>query len=236
MTLVRHGQASYMEVDYDRLSPLGEEQARRLGHFWSRHRIVFAQVFHGPAKRHIRTMEIAGEIVRGAGLPWPEPTLIPDLDEFDAYMVQKRMLPVLIEKDERVRQLEGEFRQYQHSPEAGRLLQKLFEEVARHWSSGRFDMPEVETWSQFRRRISQALDQIRAAAGPSSNTAVFTSGGPIAATVAQVLDLPPEKAIEFVWLSRNCSYAQFLFSGERFSMHAFNAIPHFDDLSMLTYR
>ena len=31
LTLVRHGQASYLQQNYDELSPLGEQQARMLG-------------------------------------------------------------------------------------------------------------------------------------------------------------------------------------------------------------
>ena len=43
----------------------------------------------------------------------------------------------------------------------------------------------------------------------------------------------PLAAIEFVWLARNCSFAEFLFSGDRFSMHSFNSIPHLDDRRLL---
>jgi broad specificity phosphatase PhoE len=236
LTLVRHGQASYMSMDYDKLSPLGEQQSEKLGLYWARHRIVFQRVFCGPAQRHRRTMEIAAECVRAAGLPWPEATVVPALDEFDAYTVMKTVVPVMVAKDEQVRQLNEDFHANQHSPEAGRILQKLFEEVARRWSTGDYDRPEVESWQQFRSRISQTLDEIRESAEPSTSTVAFTSGGPIAAAVAHCLDLPDSKAIEFVWLSRNCSYAQFLFSGERFSLHSFNAIPHLDELSFLTYR
>jgi broad specificity phosphatase PhoE len=225
-----------MAEDYDRLSPLGEEQARKLGDFWARHGLVFEHVYHGPAKRHIRTMEIAGEEVKRAGLPWPEAASLPEMDEFDAYQVMKRMVPVLIEHDPEVRRLNEEFFSNQDSPEAGRVLQKLFEQVARHWSSGEFDMPEVESWSQFRVRVSSAITRIRELVPRSTNTVVFTSGGPIAATMAQALCLSPEKAIEFVWLSRNCSWSEFLFSGDRFSVSAYNSFPHLDSRELLTYR
>jgi broad specificity phosphatase PhoE len=223
-------------MDYDKLSPLGEQQSAKLGLYWAKHRIAFQRVLCGPALRHRRTMEIAAEHVRAAGLPWPESAVVPALDEFDAYTVMKRVVPVMVQKDEEVRRLNDAFHANQHSPEAGRILQRLFEEVARRWSTGDYDTPEVESWQQFRSRISQAIDEIRESAEPSSSTVVFTSGGPVAATVAHCLGLPDSKAIEFVWLSRNCSYAQFLFSGERFSLHAFNAIPHLDELSFLTYR
>jgi hypothetical protein len=39
-----------------------------------------------------------------------------------------------------------------------------------------------------------------------------------------------------MWMSRNCSYSEFLFSGERFTLSAFNAFPHLDDPALLTYR
>ena len=51
--MVRHGQASYMSEDYDRLSAIGEEQAIKLGEFWVRHEIRFDACFHGPAQRHV---------------------------------------------------------------------------------------------------------------------------------------------------------------------------------------
>jgi broad specificity phosphatase PhoE len=236
LTLVRHGQASYMSQDYDRLSPLGEEQSRLLGRFWAKHEIVFQRVFHGPAQRHVRTMEIAAAEVRDAGLPWPEPAIIPEFDEFDAYTVMKRMLPVLTEYDPAVRHLWTEFETHQDSPEAGRILQKAFEAVARHWSSGEFDIPEVESWAQFRERISGAITRVQTLTPKSSSSVVFTSGGPIAATMAEALSLSAHKAIEFVWLSRNSSWSEFLFSGERFSVSAFNSFPHLDDRRLLTYR
>jgi len=35
---------------------------------------------------------------------------------------------------------------------------------------------------------------------------------------------------------RNCSYSEFLYSGERFTLSTFNSFPHLEDASMLTYR
>src|SRR6188472_3091080 len=96
LTLVRHGQASYMAEDYDRLSPLGEEQARKLGEFWVRHRIQFDLCFHGPAKRHRQTLEIASDYVRQAGLSWPDSEMVRELDEFDAFRMMQMLTPKLV--------------------------------------------------------------------------------------------------------------------------------------------
>ena len=225
-----------MSEDYDKLSPLGEEQARKLGQFWARHGISFDRVFHGPAKRHIHTMQIAGEEVRRAGLPWPEPVGVSDLDEFDAFAVMRVMVPVLSERDQ-----EGPL----PLPDLPRGTADT-----RRWTSPTIpvrsslpplvclveDTPGLESWTQFRARVSSALDGIRTSISKSSSVAVFTSGGTIASAVGHALDLRPEKSIEFVWLSRNCSYSEFLSSDDRFSLSSFNSFPHFDDKALLTYR
>jgi broad specificity phosphatase PhoE len=236
LTVVRHGQASYMSEDYDKLSPTGEEQSRRLGQFWLRQGTVFDYVFRGPAKRHARTEQIIAEEFKSAGIHWPEAAVIDELDEFDAFQMLKIMGPIIVERDEHVRRLYEAFLQGQHGPEAGILLERFFEETARHWCSGEFDVPELESWGAFRARVERALAQIRSITRRSTSTVVITSGGPIAAMIGYTLELPHEKAVEFVWLSRNSSYSEFLDSGERLSLSSFNSCPHLDDSSLLTYR
>ena len=53
LTLVRHGQAAFLEQNYDRLTPLGERQARLLGEYWLRTSTTFDQVYRGPAERRV---------------------------------------------------------------------------------------------------------------------------------------------------------------------------------------
>ena len=225
-----------MSADYDRLSQAGEIQAQKLGDFWARHRLEFQQVFCGPAQRHRRTCEIAGEVVRQAGMSWPEPVIVTDVDEFDAAKVGHYYIPLLIERDDNVRQLYAQFRAAEHRPEAGKLLQTLFEIVAEYWASGELPVGEVETWQSFRERVAGALCRIRSGAARSSNTVVFTSAGPIAASMSFVLDLPPKKSLDLMWTSRNCSYSEFLFSGQRLSLASYNSIPHLDSRDLLTFR
>src|SRR6185369_4830437 len=122
------------------------------------------------------------------------------------------------------------------SPHVGILLERLFEEVARHWSDGAVEVPDIESWADFRKRVSKGIRYVRSAVPKSSSSVVFTSGGPVAATVGLALDLAPRKAIELVWVSRNSAYSEFLFSGDRFSLSSFNAYPHLDDRTLLTYR
>ena len=234
--MVRHGQASYMSHDYDKLSDLGELQCRKLAEFWLRHEFRFDLVIRGPAKRHARSAEVVGEEYRTAGLPWPETVVVPELDEFDAFRMMQIMTPVLATQDAEIRDLATKYEADRHTPEAGRSLQKLFEAVCRVWCNGEYDVDGLESWPSFRGRVERALVRIRQTTPPSSNVVAFTSGGPIAASVGYTLGLANSKAIEFVWLTRNCSMSEFVFTGSRFSMASFNSIPHLDDRALVTYR
>jgi hypothetical protein len=37
-------------------------------------------------------------------------------------------------------------------------------------------------------------------------------------------------------MPRNCSYSEFVFSGDRFTLSTFNSFQHLDDPALLTYR
>jgi hypothetical protein len=52
----------------------------------------------------------------------------------------------------------------------------------------------------------------------------------------RALHLSSEDTLKTMWMSRNCSYSEFLFSGDRFTLSSFNAFPHLDDAGLLTYR
>ena len=82
----------------------------KLGEFWVRHRIQFDLCFHGPAKRHKQTLEIASEHVRQAGLSWPESQAVPELDEFDAFRMMQLLTPKLVESDPEVQRLSADVR------------------------------------------------------------------------------------------------------------------------------
>ena len=97
--LVRHGQASFLERNYDKLSAKGEEQSRMLGEYWAGLKFGFDRVYSGPRVRQRETARLVGEAYKRAGLPWPEPVVLPEFDEFQAEAVMERSLPELIESD-----------------------------------------------------------------------------------------------------------------------------------------
>ena len=66
--LIRHGQASFLERNYDKLSPKGEQQSRMLGEYWAGLKLRFDRVYSGPRVRQRETARIVGEAYRAAGL------------------------------------------------------------------------------------------------------------------------------------------------------------------------
>lgn len=236
LTLVRHGQASFLQHNYDKLSEKGELQSKILGEYWLRTGATFDQVYYGPACRHLRTGEIVAAAYRQAGANWPEPVTLPALDEYAGIEVVRTFLPGLMETHEDIRALEAEFRQAGEQDVAFRLFDKLFARITRMWVNEELDSPDVEPWREFCARVDSGIAQIRERAGKNARIAVFTSGGVIAATVRAALDLSPQRTLELSWTSRNAGYTELLFSPERFSLASFNNHPHLEDEELLTYR
>ena len=233
LTLVRHGQASFLQADYDKLSALGEAQAAKLAEYWIERGVRFDHVYYGPARRQSGTGEIVRRAYVEAGLEWPEPVSVPEFDEYPGIEVMRAFLPGLIDKHEDIRVLEAEFRTAGEHTVAARAFEKMFQRVTRMWVAGDLESPEVETWQAFCDRVERGIARVREAGG---SAAIFSSGGVMAATVRIALDLSPQRTLELSWTPRNACYSEFLFSGERFSMSTFNAYPHLDSADLLTWR
>jgi broad specificity phosphatase PhoE len=234
--LVRHAQASFLEEDYDKLSPLGEEQARRLGEYWAQQNLPFDRVCAGPRVRQRHTANIVAGAFEEAGRPFPEISSISEFDEYDGENVLKRALPKLLETNEQVRELCESFTRASDSNDRSKNFQRLFEWVITRWVDGELVVPGVESWGQFGARVNRGISQFISECGHGTTAAIFCSGGPIAIAVQRALNLSPQHTLQVMWVSRNASYTDFLFSGDRFTVGGFNAFPHLDHPSLLTYR
>ena len=78
-----------MTGDYDQLSELGREQARRLGPWLARWARDPAHVLVGPRKRHRETYEEALATARDAGAIWPDPEAAEGLARGSSGLVPK---------------------------------------------------------------------------------------------------------------------------------------------------
>ena len=205
VTLVRHGQANSSARDeggYDRLSPLGHDQARWLGEYLRDTGGVFARVYSGTLRRHVET---------AAGIAAPcdtETVLDKRLNELEyftiaALMADQHGIPVPTDRESFV----------YHLPTLYRL-----------WRDGAIE-GAPESFDDFETRVSDALHEIAAGTG---RALVVTSGGVIgmAMRVTMALDLP---VMAHACLPiRNASLHRFQPLATGLALTQFNATPHLD--------
>jgi len=233
LILVRHAQASFGSADYDQLSPVGEEQARRLGAHWAAQEMAFDQVFVGPRRRHQHTAELVGAAVVQGGLPWPEAVALPELDEYAGLEVFRASQPQLAKTGFDPALLAAGV----HHPPAGSSMDllKTFQGIMTRWVRGELSVPGVETWKEFRIRARRGLEKMLDGAAHGRQIAVFTSTGPVAAALDLSFNLDDERMLEMSWQLRNTAVSEFVFSAPRFSLNIFNALPHLTTAELITH-
>jgi broad specificity phosphatase PhoE len=234
--LVRHAQASFLAEDYDKLSARGEAQAALLGDYWSSRKIVFDRVCVGPRLRHRETADFVRASYTRAGLNFPELQILPQFDEYQGEEVLRASLPGLLQTDAHVRELDAAFQSASEGPAKRSTFQKLFAAVISRWVRGEISPAGVESWKNFCLRVNSGMNEFLGASTSRERTAIFSSGGPIAVAMQRALDLSSEKTLQVSWMSRNCSWSEFLYSADRFTLSSFNVYPHLDDPAMLTHR
>lgn len=235
LTLVRHAQASLFAADYDELSELGREQARRLGQYWVRRGMDFDEVYCGPRARQKQTAEIVGSVHALAERRWPEPVVLPELDEYDFGGLLLNLAPLLSERDASFAELLARHRRDERGPDRVRNFQKMFTALTMHWATATESVEGIEAFPAFRERVARGLRRVTEAPGSGRRVALFTSAGFIGASVGFVLDAPDRTALEVNWRVRNCSLTEFVFTTNRFTLDSFNAIPHLEDPALWTF-
>ncbi|CAM3202310.1 Phosphoglycerate mutase family protein [Deinococcus saxicola] len=234
LILIRHGQATPFEKDTDRLSEMGEQQARAVGLALSAEELRPTHVFHGPLVRQRRTAQIAAEAAHFADPvappPWPEVVEEDRLAEYDGDGLIRTLAPLLAAQDEGFAASVRYFQERRDAPDRNRAFQFMLEELAGAWQAGAVTHPGIEGWAAFRSRVHASLmDLLRLPSG--STVLAFTSGGVIGLMVALGLDAPDAAALKLNWRVRNGSLTRFTFSnstsgGGRLSLDSFNEVAH----------
>ncbi len=210
--LVRHGQASFGEDDYDRLSPLGHRQARRLGEYlrerFAREGIAIDTVLMGSLKRHRETWE---GMAQGAG--WSHAPLVwPGLNEYDSEALIQAIHPEPLAKPD--------------TPELYRHHFRLLRDALKGWMDGRIAPQGMPSYTAFVQGIEAALDHVREQC--RGNAMIVSSGGPISTAVGRVLGTPPETTIELNLRIRNTALTEFAFTPKRHMLVSYNTLPRLD--------
>jgi broad specificity phosphatase PhoE len=206
--LVRHGQASFGEDDYDVLSAMGRQQSVRLGEWFRYKGITFDAAFTGTLRRQRETL--AG-ICEGIGQPVPD-TQHTALNEYDSHAVIAAVHPHPLEKPT--------------SPELYRHHFRLLKDGLAQWMAGVVTPGGMPSYSDFASGIAGVLEQIRKS--HDGHVLLVSSGGPIATAVGQVLGTSPETTIELNLRIRNCSVTEFAFTPKRHMLVTYNTLPHLD--------
>lgn len=225
--LVRHGQASFGQADYDRLSPLGFEQASVVGeHLKGRIGNVDA-VMLGTMRRHRETASNAMAAM-GLNLPLHEDA---GFNEYAFEAIVKAHRPDF--HDQSVMKAE-----LAKGGDHKKAFQLFFEAAVARWTGGEHDHEYEESWPQFHSRCGGALDRLVQHLGHGKTAVVFTSGGFIGVTVQRLLGLTAQQAFGFNWHIANASITKLLYGSRGISLQSFNEHGHLEmaDGKLLTFR
>jgi len=231
--LIRHGQASFGHDDYDRLSTLGIRQSRILARHLFDTGFKPHSVYSGTMARQKDT---AGEVLtmyRDRGEELPELELMSGFNEYDTAAIVTAMFPAMAAEDP---SLKDELAEMYASKAA---FKRIFEGAMLRWVTGKFDTPVIESWKGLKARVAGSFREIMERHGKGKTIAVFTSGGAIAASLANVLGIPGDYAMRLNWQIINTSISRYMYNEERVTMAGFNSIAHLDlerDPSLITYR
>jgi broad specificity phosphatase PhoE len=231
---IRHGQASFGEENYDRLSPVGIRQSGVTADHLFNHGIDFHAVYCGRLQRHKDTARTFCSLYGAQQPELKEPTVLRAFDEYDAraLIVARTQLSrdpgALSVKALRLLRTDK------------RTFQAYFSDTVNRWMAGEFDAAtDVETWSDFHDRVAHGLKQIIEHNRRSKRLAVFTSGGPISAVVKMALGLSSQTTVELSWQIMNASLTCVKYTGDSLILSMFNNTTHLileNDPALMTYR
>lgn len=205
LLLIRHGQASYGEVDYDRLSIRGQEQARALGRFLANARID--QLYTGPLVRQVGTATIAAEEAGNL----PTPTTLQELAEYPAFDLLQHFMPKLVATD-------AKFAALTQTP-TRELANEAFHTILGRWARDEWDVEGVERVTAFRARVQRGLDRIVRDVRAGARIAVVTSAGPIGVAVGLTFGATEHHMIRTSIVIRNASISELRFRSRDFDWH-----------------
>jgi len=203
ITLIRHGQANTGardEISYDKLSPLGHQQATWLGDHMRDSASHHPRVYCGTLTRHIETaqaMGVGGDIIQDARLNELEYFTLAEL------LKDQKGIHIPVEREGFI----------DHLPT-----------VFAAWQNNEIQSPP-ESFSSFETRVDQAMTEIAQGAGPAL---VVTSGGLISLVMRQALGLETAAMARMALAIMNTSMHRLFPIGDHLSPVLFNAVPHLE--------
>jgi len=229
--IIRHGQASFGDSNYDKLSELGQAQSRILGKYLRKTGVVFDKVYTGDMSRQTETAMIAlAEMDENAK---PAETITdPAFNEYDHQSIITALLPGLMEDEPAMNDiLPNIFKD-------NREFQKMFGKIVDRWVSGQYETPGAESFKDYVSRVEQGLAQA-AEKGDGSQIGIFTSGGVVSVAMKTALGLSDEEAMRLGWWVKNTAVTVLERRKGRFNLMSFNGLAHLEMENrpeLMTYR
>jgi broad specificity phosphatase PhoE len=201
LLVIRHGQASFGQDNYDVLSDLGHKQSEAVGTLLRETGWVPDRLVTGTLKRQRDTLSSMGFA--------QAPEEHAGFNEYDfGDLLQARFkgdVPDLVKGDRKTH-----FRA---------LRETVFE-----WQDAAFDGAS-ETYAEFAARVEAA--RAFACDTKAKRVLVISSGGVIGQMTAMALGADKRHMMELNLQVKNTAISRFMFSGPKFGLHEFNATPHF---------
>ena len=231
--LVRHGQASFGQASYDKLSELGLTQVRQLSRHWNGLGETFGQIYMGSLQRQ---RETANELLMLAESNPPRLYVDDSFNEYNGDPLIRIYLRDFAAS-------EGIKSDVKMPIRDERLFQRIFEKATNKWLCDQLvpneDDSDFESWGTFKKRVYSGLDGIMSKYSNGSRTLVSTSGGVIATALQRVLNFPDEQVIQTNWMVHNSSVTRIRYGNGKMSVTQFNSLPHLEREGMtglITYR
>ena len=228
--LIRHGQASFGQQDYDALSDVGVTQSKTLGRALLNRGVRFDAVVSGTMQRHRQTLSACLGVGALADSAAAENNGWNEYDHEDILTGANDRFSSSKEIHEHVATLEN----------PKKAFEQVFNEAVNRWMSGQHDQDYSETWSAYQRRIGVALQEtVDWTQAGCKSVAVFTSGGVISVIAQSLLGVPSEKMMHMNWTLMNCAVTKLVSTRDRLFVASLNEHTHFESPEsrhLMTYR
>tara|TARA_B100001057_G_scaffold421169_1_gene441934 strand:- start:3173 stop:3883 length:711 start_codon:yes stop_codon:yes gene_type:complete len=215
--LVRHGQASFGEKNYDNLSPKGIKQSISLGKRLKKENFDFKNIVIGPLKRHRQTYDGIKKGFKGA---INEPIVIDEFAENQLMEIAQHYIPKMLDTNKSMKEIFSEVPVWKRR----KAFFKYFNIIARKWIMGEYDFSKnkFETYKDFRKRIKVAKNKVYDLMNENESTMVVSSGGAITGIYSECEPLTVDEVMQNSFEIKNASVSTFIKLNQGFTLESFN--------------
>ena len=220
--LVRHGQASFGQQDYDRLSILGERQAFITGEW-----LTGASFKVAGCGSLLRQQQTLAGILAGMGSSANTETF-PSLNELN---VDDLILTANPQYTDRT----GLNTAILAMANPAHAFFTTYRSALQRWCSGKYDSEYQESWHDFKTRTFHTVEQV--AKGLEGESALLvSSGGVISAIVLGLLNCPVSELFNINRQIHNGSITTIAVGRNKLRLHTFNNYAHLQNEPQLLTR